>query len=180
MSVCHYIHMCICLFFVHMVLWLCWLFSLLFVHMRCSNMSSELPHRATCCLISPPARHTLTDCVKLRLNSNNISSSATTCKPVSVCFVLFLPSMEIKVWRHLRMKLDPAIATTPGKFCQSRYSSPLTLIASNVNLIWLLHSGPGDCKVNLPHPCPCTPHTERPGGQLKYLLVLSSLILALI
>lgn len=44
----------------------------------CSYMSSQLARRAMCCLISSPARHTLTAYPMLMLNSNNISDHLQT------------------------------------------------------------------------------------------------------
>lgn len=68
----------------------------------------------------------------------------------------------------------------PRELCQSRYWSPLgnnlTPMLSQVNLIFGSGSATGDCKMNLPHLCPCAPRRQRTGGPQRYPLFLSLLI----
>lgn len=84
--VCVHQHICRCVFLRIYAPWVyvcahsnfCLLFGYMRPsYMRYSYMSSQHSHRAMCCLISSPARHTLTTHQKLMLNFNSISSSAT-------------------------------------------------------------------------------------------------------
>lgn len=88
---CVFVHMCPTLYF-------CLLSGYMTSsYTRYSYMGFQLTHRAVCCLIRSPARHTLSAHLRLTLICTNISSSATTCKPcgnLSVSVTFF--------FRHLR------------------------------------------------------------------------------